>query len=291
MNKITLKHLRYFKALAEQGHFGRAAEVCSISQPALSMKIQELEQLVGVQLVERGSRKVSLTPLGLDFSKRALEILQRVQDLGSFAQAHHSPLSGNLSIGAIPTIAPYLLARAIKNLTQHYPGLELRPKEAVTPKLISDLLEARLDVALVALPVSESALTEAPIVEEEFVLVRPFEDSDLPVPDARALREMQLLLLEEGHCFRDQALSFCGGHVRAPRYLMEGTSLSTLVQMVGVGIGVTLIPSMAIALETHSVKVSVVRLPPPRPTRTIGLVWRKTCPLADRYHELATRIL
>lgn len=291
MNKLSLKHLRYFKALAEQGHFGRAAEVCSVSQPALSMKIQELEQLVGVPLVERGSRKVNLTHLGLEFARRALEILQGVEELGSFAQAHHSPLSGKLSIGAIPTIAPYLLPRAIKNLTSHYPGLVPRPKEAVTQKLISDLLEARLDVALVALPVSESALVEAPILEEEFMLIRPFEDSDQPVPDARALREMKLLLLEEGHCFRDQALSFCGGPLRAPRYLMEGTSLSTLVQMVGVGIGVTLIPKMAVALETHSVKVSVVRLPPPRPTRTVGLVWRKTSPLADRYHELATRIL
>ncbi|MBX3171075.1 MAG: hydrogen peroxide-inducible genes activator [Candidatus Eremiobacteraeota bacterium] len=286
MNRVSLKHLRYFQALAQERHFGRAAELCSVSQPALSVKVKEFEQIVGVQLVERDTRRVHLTRSGIDMAARIGQILQAVAELQSYAQSTHG-LHGILRIGAVPTIAPYLLATTIRNLTRYYPGLQLQPKEAVTQKLVTDLLEARLDVALLALPVSEPALTEVPLTKEEFVLVRPFEDAEKPVPDAKALREMQLLLLEEGHCFRDQALSFCADGSQRPRHLMEGSSLSTLVQMVGVGMGVTLIPKMAVALETRSVNVSVARLSPPRPTRTIGLVWRKTHPLAGKFEELA----
>ncbi|MGE0488287.1 MAG: hydrogen peroxide-inducible genes activator [Vulcanimicrobiota bacterium] len=288
MNRISMKQLRYFKALAQHRHFGRAAEACAVSQPALSSQISKLEEILGLHLVERGTRRTHLTGLGEAFAARVRDILRAVDELSSFARSAHGPMAGELSIGAIPTIAPYLLPQAIQNLHKHYPGLEIRPREAVTQKLVADLLDARLDAALMALPSSEPALTEAHLFDEEFVLVRPFEDAQKPVPDARMLREMELLLLEEGHCFRDQALSFCGG---APRYLMEGSSLSTLVQMVGAGIGVTLIPKMAVNLETRSANVSVARLPQPRPSRSIGLVWRKTNPLSDQLAEIAGLLL
>jgi LysR family hydrogen peroxide-inducible transcriptional activator len=284
---ISMKHLRYFEALARHRHFGRAAAACGVSQPALSVQIRELEDTVGAALVERGGRRVGLTALGEAFELRVRDILRAVDELGDLARASHGPLAGRLRLGVIPTVAPYLLPTFIKELAARHPRLELRPREAVTQKLVDDLLDARLDAAVVALPVSEPALHEATLLEEEFVLVRPAADADAPVPEPERLRETRMLLLEEGHCFRDQAISFCKMSSAIPRDLVEGSSLSTLVQMVGAGIGVTLIPDMAVAIETRSAAVAVDRLPPPRPARTIGMVWRKTNPLADRLEHVA----
>ena len=284
---VTMKHLRYFDALATHAHFGRAAEACAISQPALSLQMKELEALLGAPLIERGARQVRLTPLGEDFAARTRDILRAVDELGDLARAASGPLSGRLRIGVIPTVAPYLLPRIIKDLSARLPGLDLHPREAVTARLLDDLAQGRLDIAIVALPVSEPALVEHPLFEEEFVLVRPAEDAAKPVPDRDSLRTMRLLLLEEGHCFRDQALSFCNLSPSVARAVMEGSSLSTLVQMVGAGIGVTLIPHMAVAIETQSAPVSIVRLPPPRPSRTIGMVWRRSNPLADPLARIA----
>ncbi|TCO71637.1 LysR family transcriptional regulator [Rhodovulum euryhalinum] len=282
-----MKHLRYFEALARHGHFGRAAEACGISQPALSVQMKELEALLGAPLIERGARQIRLSGLGEALAERAREILRAVDELDDLARASRGTLSGRLRIGVIPTIAPYLLPGLIKELGTRNPALDIRPREAVTQTLIRDLVAGRLDLAIVALPVSEPALHEEPLFDEEFLLVRPLADADKPVPCAESLREMRLLLLEEGHCFRDQALSFCNPSSLAPRDLMEGSSLSTLVQMVGAGIGVTLIPEMAIATETRSAEVSVVRLPAPRPRRTVGMVWRKTSPLAPQFAGIA----
>lgn len=287
MMGVTLKHLRYFEALSQHSHFGRAAEACAISQPALSLQIKELETILGAPLVERGARQIRLTLLGEAFALRAREILRAVDELGDLARASYGPLMGQLRIGIIPTVAPYLLPRIIKALSGHFSVLDLRPREAVTQKLLEDLKEGKLDTAIVALPVSEPSLHEQPLFDEEFVLVRPLEDADRPVPNPETLRKMRLLLLEEGHCFRDQALSFCEMSSALPRDLMEGSSLSTLVQMVGAGIGVTLIPDMAVAIETRSAAVSIARLAQPRPTRTIGMVWRKTNPLAEQLMTIA----
>ncbi|MDM9648613.1 MULTISPECIES: hydrogen peroxide-inducible genes activator [unclassified Rhizobium] len=284
---LSMKHLRYFEALARLGHFGRAADACAISQPALSVQIRELEALIGAPLVERGGRQIRLTSLGEEFAERVRAILRSVDDLADLARATQTTLSGRLRIGVIPTIAPYLLPDVIKTLTQRYPGLDPRPREAVTQRLIEDLHEARLDAAIVALPVSETTLEEVPLFNEEFVLVRPIEDAGKPVPSSEMLHEMRLLLLEEGHCFREQALSFCNIAAAPPRELMEGSSLTTLVQMVGAGIGVTLLPQMAVRTETRSADVSVFRLLEPRPFRTIGMVWRKTNPLASQFGAIA----
>lgn len=282
-----MKHLRYFDALARAGHFGRAAENCSISQPALSLQVRDLEELIGAPLVERGGRRIRLTALGEEFALRSRAILRSVDELADLGRSARSRLTGRLRIGVIPTVAPYLLPRIMKVLGELHPTLDLRPREAVTHRLIDDLTEARLDTAIVALPISEATLTEVPLFEEEFVLVRPLEDMGKPTPDADRLHEMRLLLLEEGHCFREQALSVCHIGKSSARELMEGSSLSTLVQMVGAGIGVTLIPQMAVETEARSSPVCVSRLAEPRPTRTIGMVWRKTNPLAPQFTRIA----
>jgi LysR family transcriptional regulator, hydrogen peroxide-inducible genes activator len=290
MISLTMKHLRYFEALARHRHFGRAAEACSISQPALSVQMKELEALLGAPLIERSARQIRLSQLGEALVPRARDILRAVGEIEDLARAAHGPFAGQLRIGVIPTVAPYLLPGMIRDLTQTHPDVDVWPRETVTPTLIRDLLDGRLDLGIVALPISESALHEEPLFEESFVLVRPRADADKPIPSVETLREMRLLLLEEGHCFRDQALSFCNLSSPQPRDLMEGSSLSTLVQMVGVGIGVTLIPEMAVPVETRSAPVSVVRLAPPQPSRTIGMVWRKSTPLADKFAGIARRI-
>ncbi|WP_298256782.1 hydrogen peroxide-inducible genes activator [uncultured Litoreibacter sp.] len=287
MNQITLKHLRYFEALAHHTHFGRAADVCAISQPALSVQMKELERILGAPLIERGARQIRLTKLGEDFAARARDVLRSVDELGDLARASKNDLSGPFRIGIIPTIAPYLLPAFVKSLAAHHPEVEPHPREAITQRLIHDLLDGRLDAAIVALPISEPSLTEVALFDEDFILVRPQSDANKPVPNAELLAEMRLLLLEEGHCFRDQALSYCSLSSSTPRDLMEASSLSTLVQMVGAGIGVTLIPEMAVAIETRSADVSVAHMPAPEPSRTIGMVWRNTNPLAEHLFDIA----
>lgn len=290
MLNLTLKQLRYFDALARHRHFGHAAEASAVTQPALSMQIKDLEQTLGAPLLERGPRQIRLTGFGEVFLERARAILQAVDELEDLAQTASGKPAGRLRIGVIPTIAPYLLPAIIARLGQHYPGLELNLRETVTPKLLAELIEGRLDTAIVALPVSEPSLTEVALFSEEFVLVRPAEDAARPVPDATMLREMRLLLLEEGHCFRDQALSFCDLAATRPRELMDGSSLATLVQMVAAGIGVTLIPEMAVPVETRSANVSIAHFRAPAPSRTIGMVWRKTSPLAGQLSEIAEAV-
>ena len=283
---LTLKQLRYFDALVRHRHFGRAADACSISQPALSLQIKELEGMFDAPLVERGARDVRLRQIGEDLLEKARHILLAVEELDDLVRASKGPLAGRLRLGVIPTIAPYYLPKLIAGLSGRFPELELTLREAVTQALIEDLEDGSIDLAVVALPVSEPNLTEFALFEEEFVLVRASRDAEKPVPGPQMLQRMRLLLLEEGHCFRDQALSFCQFGESRPGALMEGSSLSTLVQMVGAGMGVTLIPDMAVDMETRSADVSIDRFPEPRPSRTIGMVWRKTNPLADQLMQI-----
>ncbi len=286
MNKITLRQIRYFEALERRGHFGQAAEACAISQPALSMQIKELEDALGATLIERGARQFRLTTFGEEASRRVREILRSVDELEDCARASRDRLVGRLRIGMIPTIAPYLLPTAIGNLTRMHPELDIHVRETLTAKLIQELLEGRLDAAIVALPVSEPSLAEVALFTENFLLVRPSEDEGAPVPSSETLGEMRLLLLEEGHCFRDQALSFC--NMRSPpRQALDASSLSTLVQMVSAGMGVTLIPEMAVTVETRAAAVSVARFDNPQPSRTVGMIWRKSNPLSDQFLQIS----
>ena len=290
MNEFSLRQLRYLDALARHGHFGRAAEASSISQPALSVQIRELEASLGLKLVERGARAARLTAFGEEFTARAREVLRAVDELSDMARAAGEGLSGRLRLGVIPTIAPYLLPRVIARLGERFPEVDIHIRETVTQRLIEELRDGRLDAAIVALPVSEPGLSETALFDEDFVLIRPEADADLPVPDGEALARMRLLLLEEGHCFRDQALSFCKMTSNLPREGLEGSSLATLVQMVGAGIGVTLIPEMAVPVETRSARVSVARFADPRPKRSVGMIWRASNPLAERLTDVAEEV-
>lgn len=287
MINLTMKQLRYFDALAQHGHFGRAAAACAITQPALSVQIKDLEALIGQPLLERSARRVRLTGLGEIFAERARAILRSVDDIEDLVRSNSGPLTGQFRLGVIPTVAPYLLPSIIGELGRRFPDLQVAPRESVTDALINKLLDAKLEAAILALPVSEPELQEVALFDEDFVLVRHETDRDTSVPSPQQLQKMKLLLLEEGHCFRDQALSFCELAESVPRNLMEGSSLATLVQMVGAGIGVTLIPEMSLRLETPTAPVAIARFPDPAPARTIGLVWRKSSPLGDQLTEIA----
>lgn len=287
MKNLTLKQLRYFEALARHGHFGRAANACAISQPALSVQIKELEETLGTSLFERIPRNIRLTSFGEEFAMRVREILLSVDELGDFARASQDGLPGRLRIGVIPTIAPYLLPTIIGDLSYQHPEIDIHVRETLTEKLIQELEDGLLDTAIVALPISDALFTKIPLLKEDFVLVRKSEDKSMPVANEKLLSEMRLLLLEEGHCFREQALSFCNMRSIQPREGLDGSSLSTLVQMVGAGIGVTLIPEMAIAVETNSAPVSVSRFKGKQPSRTICMIWRKTSPLAKQLLQIS----
>ena len=287
MAELTLKQLRYFDAVACAGHFGRAAAICSISQPAISVQIKEMEQTLGIALFERGARVVRLTAAGEDLILRVRSILGAVEELSDVARASGGQALARLRLGIIPTIAPYLLPAIMGALGAQHPNLDLHVRETLTPKLLNELSDGKIDAAILALPTSEPSLQETLLFDEDFVLVRPAQDEGKPVPNGEALRKMRLLLLEEGHCFRDQALAFCNTSASVPRDGLDGSSLTTLVQMVSAGIGVTLIPQMAIAVETPAANVSVARFAEPRPSRQIGMIWRKRNPLADQLTRVA----
>lgn len=290
MNNLTIKQLKYFDALAQHNHFGRAAEACAISQPALSMQIKELEESVGAALFERGPRTIRLTRFGEEFVIRIRSILRSIDELGDMARAARGGVMERLRLGVIPTIAPYMLPAVIESLISKFPGMDIHVRETQTRKLIDEINDGRLDAALVALPASEKALFEMPLFEENFVLVRPADEAEKPVPAIENLAKMRLLLLEEGHCFREQALSFCAIKPEQPRDGLDGSSLTTLVQMVSAGIGVTLIPEMAVPIETRSAKVSISRFNDPLPSRRIGLIWRKTNRLSDQLTQIGNVI-
>lgn len=283
MINITAKQLRYFLAVVKHRNFQKAADDCAISQPALSMKIKELEEVLG-QLIERGSKKFYLTQTGQALIDKAETIIQSFDDLKHLAGS--ADKINQLSIGAIPTVAPYLLPKILKTISKQYKNIVIEPKEAVTEKLISYLISGKIDLALLALPTYEPLLSEALLFEEEFLLIRHIKDANKPVPNNKELTNMKLLLLEEGHCLRSQTLSFCKIN-SVPKNIMEGTTLTTLVQMVSSGIGVTLIPQISVPFETKSAKVSVSRFQQQKPKRTIGLVWRKSNPLTRQFIEIA----
>ena len=287
MSQPTLRQLRYFDLLARHGQFARAAEVAAVSQPALSMQIRELEAILGASLVERGPRGIRLTRLGETLLPRVRDILRSVDALTEVARAGDAGLGGRLNLGVIPTVAPYLLPRIVAALTAAEPGIDIHVRETLTPRLLAELDDGRLDMALIALPSDVSGLAEAPLLSEPFLLVRPLSEAGLPPPSAEALRSGRLLLLEEGHCFRDQALAACALPGTAARDGLDGSTLATLVQMVAAGLGRTLIPAMARPVECAGAAVDVVPLPPPEPHREVGFVWRRSSPLAPRFAALA----
>jgi len=286
MNNISLKQLRYFCALAEHGHFGRAAEVSGISQPALSVQIKELEIELGIALFERSSRHVCLTAFGEQVTVRVNEILRAVDDLYDLARASRDRLTGRFKIGIIPTIAPYLLPTVLRYLSEEYSELDIHVRETLSSKLINELNDRTLDCAILALPIGETSFTEFPLFTESMVLVRPIT-SEVPITSPEQLLDQKLLLLEEGHCFREQALTFCKVGTTRPRDGLDGSSLSTLVQMVGAGLGVTFIPEMAVPVEVGSARVCLNRFRPPEPGRVVGMIWCRSNPIASHFERIA----
>lgn len=278
---FTLKQLRYFAALARHRHFGKAAQECHVSQPALSLQIQELEAFLGVQLVERRRNAVALTEAGRDIAERASRILMEAKDLLDHARQRPAILSGRLELGVIPSIAPYLLPATLPHLHEHHPALELRLRETQTANLLDDLAEGRLDIALLSLPVEQGGIETLHLFDDEFVLAMPAHANGEAValtPEA-ALSGENLLLLEEGHCLRDQALSFCRSTANGPRRRYGASSLSTIMQMVANGFGATLLPAMALPIELRpDMPVLLHHFPAPAPSRSIGLAWRRTSP-------------
>ncbi len=292
---ITMKQLRYFDALADCLHFGQAAQRCHVTQPALSMQIKELEEHLRVALIERHHQGAVLTPEGEEIARRCKIVLTEVSDLVDFAHHQRSLLTGSLRVGVIPSIAPYLLPKILPELRERFPELELAVRETQTRNLIREVLETQLDVAIVALPIEEAEIEELALFEDRFhvAIASGHSLAELNrVPHAR-LADEKLLLLEEGHCLRDQALSFCSA-LGAKQQMDEfgATSLATIVQMVASGYGVTLLPEMALPVEVRDTRSVQVRpFENPCPSRTIGLVWRRTSPRRADYAELAKTII
>lgn len=275
---VSLRQLRYFASLARHRHFGRAADDCAVTQPALSMQVRELEREIGAQLVERRPGEVALTGTGIEVAQRAERILAAARDLVDFAR-HREILAGSLKIGIIPTLAPYLLPRLLPRLQQAYPSLRLDVRETQTAALIGELVAGDLDCVLLALPIEHADIDTIALFKDRFLLAAP---ADEPMP-RRALKaeevdQRRLILLEEGHCLRDQALAFCATARRDSAAALGSTSLATVMQMVANGYGVTLLPEIAAKLEARDKRVTLKRFRAPEPGRTIGLAWRKTSP-------------
>lgn len=289
MAHVTFKQLKYFDALARELHFGRAADLCAVTQPALSMQIHELEQSLGIMLVERTRAGVQLTDKGHEIAERATRILGDVRDLVAYAQQSSQTLVGPLRLGVIPSIAPYMLPPLLPILREAYPNLELHVRETQTRPLTEELIEGKLDLLLLALPIKHADIEEHQIFQDRFVLAVP-RDAKM-TGRVRATKELiekeRLLLLEEGHCLRDQALTFCTLQQINMVNTFGASSLSTIVEMVSAGFGITLLPEMSIGMETRGRDFTLVRFVDPEPFRNIGLVWRSTSPRKGDFQEFA----
>ena len=289
---ISLRQLRYFDALARCGHFGKAAEQCAVTQPALSMQIQELEKFLEVQLFERGRGQVTLTNSGRSIAQRAARILSDARDIADLARQGGKPFSGPLGLGVIPSVAPYLLPGLLPLIRETYPDLGLRLRETQTEFLLRELLDGTLDLLLLALPVEDPAVETLRLFDDRFLLAIP--RSKGMASHVRATPDMvesdKLLLLEEGHCFRDQALVFCGLEQIHNITTFGVSSLSTLLEMVANGFGMTLIPEISLGLETGRQGVRLMRFEDPEPKRVIGLAWRRSSPRRREFVELGELI-
>jgi LysR family hydrogen peroxide-inducible transcriptional activator len=274
---ITLKQLRYLSALAEHRHFGRAAEACAVTQPALSMQIRDLEGQLGANLVERRPNHVALTEIGLEVARRGEQVLAAARDLVDFARHDGRVLSGRLMLGVIPTLAPYVLPKILPPLQDRYPDLRVDLRETQTKVLLEELARGDLDAAL---PVPDADIETLRLFDDPFLLAVGADD---PRPASARVRpddidHSRLILLEEGHCLRDQALAFCASDHRNGVLGLGATSLATVMQMVANGYGITLVPQVAADVEVRNERVKLLRFAQPQPGRSIGLAWRRTSP-------------
>jgi LysR family transcriptional regulator, hydrogen peroxide-inducible genes activator len=289
---LTLRQLRYLDALARHGNFGRAADECAVSQPALSMQIRELENELGAELVTRRQGATVLTEAGAEVARRIGSILGATRDLADCVRHSGHLLSGTLRLGVIPTLAPYVLPLLLPELHRSHPDLRLDLLETQTKSLVSELSQGALDVLLLALPLEKAELETIVLFSDSFLLAVPADD---PLPERARVNKQDvdardLVLLEEGHCLRDQALSYCSGRDYT-RNRLGSTSLATVLQMVASGYGVTLLPEVAIDVEVRDERVKLLRFVEPQPQREIGLAWRATSPRKADFFELGRLLL
>jgi LysR family transcriptional regulator, hydrogen peroxide-inducible genes activator len=287
---MNLRDLRYLAALAEHRHFGRAAAACFVSQPTLSMQIRKLEEELGITLVERAPRRVMLTAAGEDIATRARRIVDDVEQLKESARRSHDPEAGSVRLGMFPTLGPYLLPHVVPLLRERFPRLELLLVEEKSDELLARLRDGRLDAGLLAMPVHDEQLHVEFLFEEPFVLA---VSAGHPLA-ARAslslaeLGEQRLLLLEDGHCLRDQALDVCQLVGAPAMHGFQATSLETLRQMVAAGVGVTLLPMLAIKPPVaRSEALHLLEFDDSHPTRRIAMVWRRSSPMRPFLQGLA----
>lgn len=289
---ITLRQLRYFTSLARYRHFGRAAEDCSVSQPALSMQVRELEREIGAELVERRPNEIAFTATGVEVAERAERILAATRDLVDFAR-HRDVLSGILKLGIIPTLAPYILPRMLPKLQAKYPRLRLEVRETQTKMLLEELVRGELDGVMLALPVEGADIETLRLFDDPFLLAVPAAD-ERPLRgrvDIADVDQGRLILLEEGHCLRDQALAFCATPRRDMPAGLGATSLATVMQMVANGYGITLLPVVAAEIEVRDDRVKLLHFAEPQPARTIGLAWRRTSPRRKDFAALGDIVM
>jgi LysR family hydrogen peroxide-inducible transcriptional activator len=279
MNLPTLRQLEYLTAVVELKHFGRAAERCFVTQSTLSAGIQDLESILGIPLLERTNRKVMPTALGIEIATRSQQILSLSTDLVDLARSENDPLKGRIRIGVIPSISPFLLPKALPSIRKQLPLLELVLIEEQSERLLTKLRSAEIDLAILAFPFNVGDLSYRIFAEEQFWVAMP-KNHPLALKDSVQVAQLpahDLLLLAEGHCLREHALSACKLPTTTDRATLEGTSLYTLIEMVAGGLGITLIPEMAI--NTDMVRHADICLRPldmkeTKPMREIGLVWR-----------------
>jgi LysR family hydrogen peroxide-inducible transcriptional activator len=290
---LTLRQMRYFEALAVTRHFGKAAAMVHVSQPALSTQVMEMEDHLGIQLVERNRAGVLLTPKGHEVLERIRIILGDVERLEETARHKGGVLSGLVRIGIIPTVAPYLVPRLVPHLRQAYPSIGIELKEAVTDRLVAELSDGRLDAVIAALPVEVETVESRRLFSDRFFMAMAKNDREVltsPMTENQVDAE-RLLLLEEGHCLRDQALAVCGTAGKRSLVNFGATSMATLLQMVSHDMGMTLIPEMAIASETARNNLRIVPFADPAPCREIGLIWRKSSGRAEDMAALAEAVI
>lgn len=286
MSMVTFKKLRYFESVARLRHFGKAANECAISQPALSMQIQDLESDLRVALLERRPEGIILTPEGLEVLTRARKVMLEVDGINSFAQSL-SGLGGTLVLGVIPTVGPYILPQILPCLAKQYSEVKITIRETQTLRLMDELIHGKIDIIIAALPLDDNAIETMKLFDDKFLLATS-KTKITPIAKqlSRFIASEQLLLLEDGHCLRDQALNHCD--VAGIQYgEVYGTSnLSTLLQLVANDLGITLVPELCLEVEANTKNISLTRFTNPQPYRTIALAWRKSSPRARHYKQI-----
>lgn len=290
---MNLRDLEYLVALDEHRHFGRAAAACYASQPTLSTQVRKLETELGVQLIERGARQVLFTAAGEEVVRRARHILAEADDIRDIARQLNNPHTGTIRLGMFPTVGPYLLPHAVPKLAETFPHLEVLLTEAKSVDLSQQLRTGTLDAAVLARPIHEEGLEEAPLFTEDFLLATP---AGHPLANGDTLQSADLegenlLLLNEGHCLRDQALEFCHTTGAGERNGFRATSLETLRHMVAAGVGVTLLPELAVAPPViDNPRIVLRRFADPAPHRDLALFWRKTSVYRELMPEIAVAL-